>query len=319
MSDQLAAPPSQPAEAPGALRILGLVAVCVGVAALAGAAFVLSYGGIHAVALQAGISSRLARGYPLMIDVLLVIVLAAALSLRGAGWPSKLLAWVTLLALLAAAAGADALHAAGRRLPARPASVTAAILPWVLVLIAFVLLLAMLRHLRLKRAAAAGREAAMGPARIPRQPEVPSPLPTQPLVPGFAAGPGRDDTIRLVVPRQTTADSAADTIADLSVPALESSVLADPPPEAELAMNAEEAPDEPGSDETAPDPADSALPYPTESLPGEPLADGTGEGSEAAAGELNPAPTATGTAADPEMPVFHRVWSTPVPPESDDE
>ena len=122
------------------MRVMAFVAVCTGVAALAAGAFVLSYAGIHAVALQAGISHRLARGYPLIFDVLLVVILAALLALRGAGWPSRVLAWVCLLALLAAAAGADALHAAGRRLPARPAAVTAAILPWALVLIAFVLL-----------------------------------------------------------------------------------------------------------------------------------------------------------------------------------
>ncbi len=76
---------SQTAAAPGALRVLGLVAVSVGVAALAGAAFVLSYSGLHAVALQAGISARLAKGYPLILDVLLVVILAAILWLRSAG------------------------------------------------------------------------------------------------------------------------------------------------------------------------------------------------------------------------------------------
>jgi hypothetical protein len=210
MSDPL---PARPADAPRALRVVALTAVCIGVVALAGAAFVLSYPGIHAVARQAGVSAQLARGYPVMFDVLLMIVLAAALALRGAGWPSKVLVWVTLLALLAAGAGADAWHAAGRRLPARPAAVTAAILPWVLVLIAFVLLLVMLRHARLRRAAAADRSApdrstpdrsaAIGSPRQQRQPRVPSPLPTQPLVPGFAArsaGPGRAETVRLAVP-----------------------------------------------------------------------------------------------------------------------
>src|SRR5580700_3138097 len=111
---------SQGAQSQGALRVAGLVAVGAGLAALAGAAFVLSYAGIHTVALQAGVSHRLAKGYPLILDVLLVVIVAAVLALRSAGWPSKLLAWASLLALLAAAAGADALHAAGKRLPAHP-------------------------------------------------------------------------------------------------------------------------------------------------------------------------------------------------------
>ncbi|HUA40446.1 MAG TPA: DUF2637 domain-containing protein [Streptosporangiaceae bacterium] len=144
-----------PEPAPSALRILGVASVGIGVAALAAATFVLSYPAIHATALQADVAPRLARGYPLLVDAMLVIVLAAVLALRGAGLPSRLLSWVTLLAVLAAAAGSDALHAAGRKLPERTAAVTAAVLPWVLVFLAFALLLAMLRYARLRRAAAA--------------------------------------------------------------------------------------------------------------------------------------------------------------------
>ena len=237
-------------EARGALRVLALVAVGIGLAALAAAAFVLSYAGIHAVALQAGISHRLAKGYPLMLDVLLVVIVAAVLALRTAGWPSKLLAWASLLALLAAAAGADALHAAGKRLPARPAAVTAAILPWALVLIAFVLMLAMLRHARLRRVAQTARKSAKW------QPQEPPPPSTQPLVPGFAA---------LAAPGQ--------------------------------------APDDPGDDEavvTAHDTLDVEAPAHPESEP---------EPEQADADDADP------VGEDSEMPVFHRMWSAPVPPE----
>ena len=103
-----------PDKAPRALRVSPWRPSGLGVAALAAATFVLSYSAIRAVALQAGIAPRLARGYPLLLDAMLVIVLAAVLALRGAGLPSRLLAWLTLLVVLAAAAGADALHAAGR-------------------------------------------------------------------------------------------------------------------------------------------------------------------------------------------------------------
>jgi len=219
-------PGGQARETRGTLRVVGVAAVGVGLAALAGAAFVLSYAGIHAVALQAGVSHRLARGYPLILDVLLVVIAAAVLALRSAGWPSKLLAWVSLLALLAAAAGADALHAAGRRLPARPAAVTAAILPWALVLVAFVLMLAMLRHARLRRVPQA-------PKPVKWQPQEPLPTSIQPLVPGF---PG---------------DAGTDVEADA------------------------DAEDPAGEDPAAAEPASE----------------------------------------DSEMPVFHRMWSAPVPPE----
>jgi uncharacterized protein DUF2637 len=147
----------RPARPDGGLRAVGLAAVCIGVAALAAATFVLSYQGIRAVALQAGIEPRYARGYPLLIDAMLVIVLAAVLALRGAGVPSRMLSWLTLLIVLGAAAGADTLHATGRTLPHNTAVITAAVLPWALVFVAFVLLLAMLRHARLRRQSSAAR------------------------------------------------------------------------------------------------------------------------------------------------------------------
>ena len=176
---------TEPEKAPRALRILGLVAVCTGVAALAGATFVLSYSGIHVLALQAGIAPRLARGYPLVIDAMLVIVLAAVLALRGAGLPSKLFAWATLIVVLAAAAGADALHAAGRKLPDHVAPITAAVVPWVLVFLAFSLLLAMLRYARIRRQAAArSRVVPHGEARAHWQPA--SELSAGQLVPAAA-------------------------------------------------------------------------------------------------------------------------------------
>jgi hypothetical protein len=151
MTSWQAASEDSPTGADGAFRAIGLAAVFIGVAALAAATFVLSYQGIRAVALHAGIEPRYAKGYPLLIDAMLVIVLAAVLALRGAGLPSRMLAWLTLLVVLCAAAGADTLHATGRTLPHTAGVVTAAVLPWALVFVAFVLLLAMLRHARLRR------------------------------------------------------------------------------------------------------------------------------------------------------------------------
>ena len=170
----------------GAFRAIGLAAVFIGVAALAAATFVLSYQGIRSVALQAGIGPRYAKGYPLLIDAMLVIVLAAVLALRGAGLPSRMLAWLTLLVVLCAAAGADTLHATGRILPHTAAVVTAAVLPWALVLVAFVLLLAMLRHARLRRqvTAALAQESRTPPtdkghARSQQSRTLPPPLPVR--------------------------------------------------------------------------------------------------------------------------------------------
>ncbi|HTP14230.1 MAG TPA: DUF2637 domain-containing protein [Streptosporangiaceae bacterium] len=153
MSETAAArTPSQPGTH-AVLRLVALAAVAVGVLLLTAAAFALSYGGIHATVLAAGVSASLARLYPLIFDAMLVVATAAVLSLREAGLATRCYAWLVLLALIAAAAGADALHATGTHLPHRSAAAVAAILPWALVLIAFSLLLAMLRHARLRQAA----------------------------------------------------------------------------------------------------------------------------------------------------------------------
>jgi Protein of unknown function (DUF2637) len=237
---------AQPERAPRAVRILGVAAVCVGLAALAGGTFVLSYSGIHALALHAGIAPRLARGYPLLIDAMLVIVLAAVLALRGAGLPSRLLAWTTLLALLAAAAGADALHAVGRRLPRHVAAITAAVLPWVLLFLAFALLLAMLRHARLRRLAAA------------------------PALP--AAHFGHEDP-------QPSATGAAAVVPGLDLPVRQLQV--EQAEQADETDETDEA-DEPGETGVQPDQAEH------------------GEQDEQ---------------DNQDMPVFHRMWSSPTPPE----
>lgn len=328
MSDQLPARLAEPHEAQSALRVAAMAAVCVGVAALAGAAFVLSYTGIHDVALQAGISVRLARYYPLIFDVLLVIVLAAALSLRGAGWPSKLLAWIALLALLAAAAGADALHAAGRRLPARPAAVTAAVLPWILVLIAFVLLLAMLRHARLRKTPAEGYYGASTRVRRLAQPEVPSPVSSQPLVPGFS--PRSAEPIAHVVLRPSVAskpmpNSAPDTIASFAEPDLDSASYP-AEPDGELAIDTDLVEDDPASDEAAEDLAAEAYDgAPATDEPPDSASEADDDDDVDASADSDDQDEAAGTAAadqadaDADVPVFHRMWSTPVAPVADEE
>ena len=155
---------------PPVVRVLLTTAVCIGVAALAAAVFLLSYSAIHSFALQAGVPARLARAVPLMIDAMLVVALAGALALRGAGLPSRLLAWVILLAVLAAGAGADAMHADGRTLPHRVAAVTVAVVPWALVLLAFVLLLAMLRYARLRRQTVGSGRSVLVAAAVPAVP-----------------------------------------------------------------------------------------------------------------------------------------------------
>ena len=141
-----------------ALRLVALIAAITGVIVLAAAAFVLSYGGIHKIALSAGVSAGMARIFPVIFDAMLVVSCAAVLSLRAANWWHRTYAWLTALVLLAALAAADAVHATGTHIPRKPAAATIAVLPWVLLLLAFSLLLSMLRQFRRARAAEGGRD-----------------------------------------------------------------------------------------------------------------------------------------------------------------
>src|SRR5215469_12851719 len=137
------------------LRLAALIAVIVGVVLVAAAASLLSYTGIHQIALHAGVSPRLARLYPLMFDAMLVVTCAAVLALRNAGWGTKFYVWACLLLVLAAVAAGDALHATGVQLTGQAARAAIAVIPWVLLLWGFGIWLVMLRQWRRARAAAA--------------------------------------------------------------------------------------------------------------------------------------------------------------------
>ena len=95
---------------------------------------------------------------------MLVVAGAAAMALRGAGWWSRFYAWACLIGLLVAVAIGDAVHATGTVLPERATRAAVAITPWVLLLLAFGLLLTMLRHFRKARAAVAARQEARAAA-----------------------------------------------------------------------------------------------------------------------------------------------------------
>jgi hypothetical protein len=267
MSDQTAARAPQSADGHGGLRLLALAAVALGLLLLAAAAFVLSYAGIHAVALSAGVSPRLARIYPLIFDAMLVVTGAAVLALRSAGLPSRSYAWLSMLALLAAAAAADALHATGTRLPRRPAAATAAVIPWALVLIGFGLLLCMLRQARLRRArtAAARPDVPVEPSgHVSVRPAIVNP-----------SGPGTSSGLRTAGPvRGQPVWAPAETLPD---------------PGSDLAIDAEPAHDDPASDEagTADQPTPALVPRIREEQP----AGHGGRYADRPASAFSPAPT----------------------------
>ncbi len=147
---------------PPRLRVAALTAVIVGVLLLAAAAFVLSYSGIHQIALSSGVTPELARLYPAIFDAMLVIAGSAALTLRGASWWMRCYVWLSLLVLLGAVAGGDAVHAMNLTLPREPSRAGVAVTPWVLLLLGFGLWLTMLRQVRRPRPGAPGATATAG-------------------------------------------------------------------------------------------------------------------------------------------------------------
>jgi Protein of unknown function (DUF2637) len=158
-----------------AMRLVALVAVIIGLAALTAAACVLSYSSIHHLAIQAGVSARLASVYPLIFDALLILAGCSVLALRGARFVSRVYAWLCMLVLLGSLAAGGALDAAATKVPHRVAGEVAAIVPWVLVLIGFGLLLALLRYARSRRLGrnpAEAAPAAEAPAEAPARPTV---------------------------------------------------------------------------------------------------------------------------------------------------
>jgi hypothetical protein len=148
MSDYPVTRGARPADPHPRLRLAALTAVIVGVILVALAAFLLSYTGIHQIALQAGVAPGLARIYPLMFDATLIIACAGVLATRTAGWGTKTYVWTCLLLVVGAVAIGDALHATGVHLTGQAARATIAVVPWVLLLMGFGIWLVMLRHWR---------------------------------------------------------------------------------------------------------------------------------------------------------------------------
>jgi Protein of unknown function (DUF2637) len=179
-------PASVPAARRNWARRLANVLVALVVIAVAAAAFVFSYDGVHAIALLGGMSARLARYYPGLFDAVLVIACVAAVMLRDGRWWARLWAWVVAVVVLAAIGTADVLHAANYTLRHRPTEGIVAAAPVVAVLLAFSLLLTLLRQSRTQPPEPAGPPTAEVPALPASLSAIALPAaPTEPL-PAFA-------------------------------------------------------------------------------------------------------------------------------------
>lgn len=129
-------------------RVLALIGVAVVLLAVAAATFTLSYGGIHVIALGAGIPAQLARYYPGVLDAALVIACLAAVMLRDGRWWARGYAWLAIVVIVVVGGGANVVHAMNVVLPRRQTAGAVAAAPWVLLLLSFSLWLTVLRQSR---------------------------------------------------------------------------------------------------------------------------------------------------------------------------
>ena len=170
-------------------RVLALLAVAVVLLALVAATFVLSYAGVHRVALQAGVSAQPARIYPGILDAALVIACLAALMLRDGKWWARSYAWFAIILVVVVAGGTNAVHAMNVALPHKQTSGVVAAAPWVLVLLAFSLWLTILRQSRgaQRPAPATNVVPNLAPDLAPDVAPATAPVLALPPAPGFLA------------------------------------------------------------------------------------------------------------------------------------
>jgi hypothetical protein len=330
---------------------LVILAVVVVVLALAAATFVLSYSGVHEIALQAGVSARLARVYPGTFDAVLVIACVAAVVLRDARWWARSYAWLSIVVVVAVVGAADAAHAMNVVLRHRDMEGVVAAAPWVLALLGFSLLLTILRQTRAQHAASA---LAKQPAPLPAAdeqvptlvvPALPAPVTGQADVrrPGEDVAPGQDTAAETYPAPQAypaaeafagpAADSAESAAPALSWhaywdtdegtgpapqgspnPATEAPQQGNPGEEAAGDLSHDSYPAGAAEESYQTAGADSADRYPA----AETRADEPGYPS-AGAGPVDDDAPPFATAPFATVPRLNRVRSTPTPPEADEE
>jgi hypothetical protein len=326
---------------PARLVNLGVVVLAL---ALAAATFVLSYTGVHVIALQAGVSARYARVYPATFDAVLVIACAAAVMLRDARWWARSYAWLVIVVVVGVVGAADAAHAMNVALQHRTMEGVVAATPWVLALLGFSLMLTVLRHSRAQHAPdasqsgrASGRAAELPAEQEPGRPDAaieqggelagrPAPAPALPL----AATSEPDATPAPDVPTPDApgpiaaaakdgpaADPAAAEDAAAADPAAAEDAAAADPAAAEDGPAADPAAAEADPDQ-GDDPTEPAVSWhdywdgEQETAPG-----GEGDPPAAANADTDAPPFATAPFAT--VPRLNRVRSTPTPPEEDEE
>ncbi|MGK5551640.1 DUF2637 domain-containing protein [Actinomadura kijaniata] len=194
--------PSSPQEGsrhtPAQRRILTAV-TGTAVAVVAAGSFTVTYDALRDLAVAGRVGERWAPVYPVMADVLLVVVVLALLVARHAPWWSRALRWLVLVALFAGGAALSVQHAVWGfgSLPQDRLRAGVAVAPHAALVLAVWLWLTMIRHLRLPRPAGRIRPAPVEGAHVriveraePERPAAsPSPSSPSPASPSPASPP----------------------------------------------------------------------------------------------------------------------------------
>jgi hypothetical protein len=273
-------PASGPAQRRNWTRRLVNLLVALVVVAVAAATFVFSYDGVHAIALIGGMSDQLARYYPGLFDAVLVIACVAAVMLRDGRWWARLWAWVVVIVILAAIGTTDVLHAMAFTLRHRVTEGVVAAAPVVAVLLAFSLLLTLLRQSRTQAVEAAGPApldlpalpaavsappialpaapvALVAPATVPAEAmpaaedrPAPDVMPVPEVRPAAEVAPTRADPVIAEAPQAPQGEAPRVAAAESATP---ESAHAATKPNAVLADASPESPDSPAPESSSPE------------------------------------------------------------------
>jgi len=347
--------PSRTPQAPGRNwpRRLANTAVAVLVIAVAAAVFVLSYSGVRAIAIQGGVSTQLARVYPGVFDAVLFIACVSAILLRDGRWWARAWAWFVVVVLLAAIGATDMLHAMSYTLRHRPTEGIVAAAPVVAVLLAFSLLLTLLRQSGKRQSGAAPLNTGLAAAApdiaagaVPREPAPPIALPpadavTLELPPAGGALPGpelaatREDPVLGAAPLPTLPQAPETSETPEGPEAREAAETSETPEGAHAATEASEVIEPETAPPTVPPGSIPAIRYASSALASDDYWDA--DDDRQFAGQVYPDPRAEEETGDPGYtedgePVppfaaapatqagrFNRVRSTPTPPVDDEE
>jgi Protein of unknown function (DUF2637) len=211
MSDMPPTPSATPRYTTTQRRLL-TVSAGLGVAVLAGAAFVVTYDDLRTLAVEGHAPRRFASAYPVMFDALITVTILALVVARSSRWWNRWPRWLLLLVLLAGAAAASVQRATKgyAALPDDALKAGIAVAPHVMLLLAIWLWLTMFRQVR---AALARRTAS--PADVSAAADGSPPADDLPTAPGPVSGPvSGDEPVRHHLADDQVPDTRQDTSPD---------------------------------------------------------------------------------------------------------